>query len=481
MDERLSQFKSFYSGLVGKDETAYQGSIYFPSSVIRPPLTKDTLEQIRSTIETGSTQSRIELSKKYFLKNGFYKRIILHYATLYKYTGVLIPNINQNVSLSKKIKNKYYKALDFVESVNLPDFCYQVVLTALVEGSFYGAISKIDDKIFSYIQLPSKYCKSLFKDEHGREVIQFNVQYFDQISDETKKQEAFKAYPSILVSYYKKWKMGKVKTSWTIIPPDLGICFTFCDGLPFFLPILPALLDYDEVVETAKEKEKDEVKKIVVQKIPHNTSTNELVFEPPEAEEMHRGSVNMLKNNKNIDVLTTYADVDVVTSRADNTEDHSVEQMVKNIYNETGISQEIFCGTTKTTTDLSLRNDMALMSNIINNISFFITSLINQQFADKNISFKYTILSVAHFNEKEVVENYFKLAGSGYSYLLPSMIYNLTQGDISNLKVLENEILKLGDLLIPLKSSYTQSNDGGAPAKTVDEKSDTTLAREETE
>ena len=196
---------------------------------------------------------------------------------------------------------------------------------------------------------------------------------------------------------------------------------------------------------------------------------------------MHRGSVNMLKNNKNIDVLTTYADVDVVTSRADNTEDHSVEQMVKNIYNETGISQEIFCGTTKTTTDLSLRNDMALMSNIINNISFFITSLINQQFADKNISFKYTILSVAHFNEKEVVENYFKLAGSGYSYLLPSMIYNLTQGDISNLKVLENEILKLGDLLIPLKSSYTQSNDGGAPTKTVDEKSDTTLAREETE
>ena len=188
MDERLSQFKSFYSGLVGKDETAYQGSIYFPSSVIRPPLTKDTLEQIRSTIETGSTQSRIELSKKYFLKNGFYKRIILHYATLYKYTGVLIPNINQNLSLSKKIKNKYYKALDFVESVNLPDFCYQVVLTALVEGSFYGAISKIDDKIFSYIQLPSKYCKSLFKDEHGREVIQFNVQYFDQISDETKKQ-----------------------------------------------------------------------------------------------------------------------------------------------------------------------------------------------------------------------------------------------------------------------------------------------------
>ena len=69
MDERLSQFKSFYSGLVGKDETAYQGSIYFPSSVIRPPLTKDTLEQIRSTIETGSTQSRIELSKKYFFRS----------------------------------------------------------------------------------------------------------------------------------------------------------------------------------------------------------------------------------------------------------------------------------------------------------------------------------------------------------------------------------------------------------------------------
>ena len=480
--DRLSLFKSFYEDLVGKNEAAYQGSVYYPSSVIRPPLTKDTLKDIQSTIENGSVQNRIELSKKYFLKNGFYKRIILHYATLYKYTGLLIPNFNQNVSLSKKTKNRYYKALDFIENVNLADFCYQAVLTALVEGSFYGVVSKLDDKIFSYIQLPSKYCQSLFKDEHGREVIQFDVKYFDSIIDPLKREEAFKVYPSVITAYYKKWKNGKLKTSWVVIPPDLGICFTFCDGMPFFLSILPALLDYDDVVEIVKDKEKEETKKIVVQHIPHNTSTNELVFEPPEAEEMHFGSVSMLKNNKNIDVLTTYADVDVVSSRTDNTEDHTIEQTIKNIYNEAGISQEIFCGSTKTTTELSLRNDMALMAGIINNISYFITSLINQQFGDKNISFKYTILSITHFNEKEVIENSFKLAASGYSYILPSLIYNLTQRDTVNLKVLENDVLNLKDLLIPLQSSYTQSADsGGAPTKTTDKKADTTITREENE
>jgi hypothetical protein len=42
------------------------------------------------------------------------------------------------------------------------------------------------------------------------------------------------------------------------------------------------------------------------------------LFEPDEAEEIHKGSVGMLSGNPNISVLTTYADVDSIASKTSN-------------------------------------------------------------------------------------------------------------------------------------------------------------------
>jgi hypothetical protein len=58
-----------------------------------------------------------------------------------------------------------------------------------------------------------------------------------------------------------------------------------------------------------------------------------LLFEPDEAEEIHRGTVGMLKGNENISVLTTYADVDSIVSKtqADNTEG-TLTKIESNIY-----------------------------------------------------------------------------------------------------------------------------------------------------
>jgi hypothetical protein len=49
--------------------------------------------------------------------------------------------------------------------------------------------------------------------------------------------------------------------------------------------------------------------------------------------------------------------------------------------------------------------------------------------------------------------------------LLPAIALGINQRDLSNLKDLENDVLKLREKLIPLMSSYTQSGEVGAPAK----------------
>ena len=86
------------------------------------------------------------------------------------------------------------------------------------------------------------------------------------------------------------------------------------------------------------------------------------------------------------------------------------------------------------------------------------------------------------------------MAGSGYSFLLPIVAQGMTPSDLINLKVLEDDVLKLHDLMNPLKSAYTQSGEEqekedeqesatsgevGRPTVSVEKKAETTVTTEE--
>jgi hypothetical protein len=158
--------------------------------------------------------------------------------------------------------------------------------------------------------------------------------------------------------------------------------------------------------------------------------------------------------------------------------------------------------------ETSLNNDLALMMYLANKFSRFITNTLNDIFANSNINFKYQIMPVTYYNATTFVDSSFKLVGSGYSALMPALAFGLTQKDLVNIKDLENDVLKLGDRLKPLSTSYTQSNtdpkkeegseeenggdkapkekpantdidEGGRPKKKEEEKADKTHQNEE--
>ncbi|MBQ4122239.1 hypothetical protein IJD44_00720 [bacterium] len=92
-----------------------------------------------------------------------------------------------------------------------------------------------------------------------------------------------------------------------------------------------------------------------------------------------------------------------------------------------------------------------------NKYSMFITNTLNKLFSNGSINFKYSLLPITYYNESEYISDSFKLAQSGYSYIVPALAMGFTQRDIVNIKDLENDILKLGEKFIPLSSAYTQS------------------------
>lgn len=477
----ISSYSKAQTKMIATSESTY-GTLGTSRARYLERIREYTPEKIERIITSGSLAEQQALSRNFFYKDGYYKQIIIHYATLLKYAGLLIPNPSLGKKLSTShISKRYYNALDYVEKMNLPVFLTDCATRALIDGCYYGVIVQLDKQNFSVLDLPSGYCQTRYKDLNGDDLIEFDVSYFNSIVDLTAKEQALASYPKFIRDAYKKWQKQKSSNNWVIIPSDIGICFPFFDGRPLFLSVIPASLEYDDAIQTERDRDAEEIRKILVQKIPH-LQDGRLLFEPDEAAEMHAGAVGMLKGNKNISVLTTYADVDAVVSKTTGeSTSKTLEQIEKNIYAQAGVSGQIFSSTGSSTLDASIKNDIALMMYLANKFSRFITNSINRIYGNTNITFKYQILPVSIHNMDKFVDQSFKLSGSGYSYLLPVVALGLSQRDIVNLKELENDVLKLGEKLIPLSSSYTQSSDNptGRPKLDDSEKAEKTIKNEE--
>ena len=481
--EKLTTFTSAFDKMIKKNFGAWDSYL---GHEYRCRHISYTIEEMDEIIKSGSLQEQQKLSRTFFERDGLYKRIIIYYATLLKYEGILIPHPNFGKTLSTPfINKKYYAALEYIDKLYLPDLLTRISLRALVDGCYYGVIQTLDRKELGIIDLPAAFCRSRYKDLFGNDIIEFNVDYFYSILDQDEREAILKSYPKVIANYYRKYRNGKVDTPWVKIPTDIGICFPFFDdGRPLFLSVIPATAQYDDAVDTDRERDLEEIRKIIVQKIPHLTDGT-LVFEPDEAAVMHQGAVDMMSKNKNLSILTTYADVDSIISKttSDNV-NNSVEKMQQHVYTEAGVSGELFAPTGSQALSTSITNDMALMMVLGNKYSKFITYILNTLFSNSNVVFGYKLLPVTWYNQSDYITDAFKLAQSGYSFLVPSIALGINQRDLIDLKSLENEVLDLDQVLIPLSSAYTQSAKAeeekmaGRPEKAIEEKADETIRQE---
>ena len=481
MDEQkrdLTSFTTAISKMIAKNESSYNLTRYGRNRHER--VKEYTLEEIKNIIDSGSVDAQIILSRNYFERGGFYWRLLMHYATLLKYTGLLIPNPSFGKNLSESyITKKYHSAVSFIDKANLPDLFTHIATKVLRDGSYYGVIQEVTDKSISILDLPIFYCRSRFKDKEGNDIIEFNVTYFDTIRDGEYRKKALAAYPKDVVNWYKRYKARKVKSPWCYISTSVGICMSLIDERPVFLNIIAAELEYDEAKDINKERDLEEIRKVLIQHIPHLTDGG-LLFEPEEALEMHRGAVDMMKKNENLSVLTTYADVDAIVSKTANDNAlNSVDKALTNIYAEAGSSSQLFGTDSNLSLSTSITNDMALMMVLARKLENFVTSILNEKYGNTNITFTYKILPVSFYNQKEYVEETLKLANSGYSFLLPALAMDLSQRELSSIKDLENDVLKLKEKLLPLSTSYTETGNVGRPAKDAQDKSAKTVANEE--
>lgn len=473
--------------------------------------TSDEIDEI--LLKDNEVELR-ELSRLYWNVSGLYKRLLIYMSTMLTYDILIVPKISSaKKPEKKKLIDTLTNASYFIDNMNIEQELPRIFLTMLIDGVYYGFFKEYPNGKCIFQDLPSSYCRTRYKTANDLPVLEFDLTYFIQIEglQATTKVDELQLYPKYVVNAYNKYFKNITKIDprtqktvlkdrkmleqgrWLIIPENIGVVFYYKDTKPFFATVIESIENLNEYKGIEKALDKQELKKILLQRIPMD-SNGELLFTLEEAEEIHKAAVKMLRNNPDVDVFTSLAETEILDlqdSKQANRD--NLEKVERSFYNEAGVSKNLFASDGTTALDYSQIADFALAYDMSKGFATFLSYHANRKFPNKKFFLEVTILPITHYNREKTFNLYLQSAQYGYSKIMAGVASGVKQSNLLNLITLENEYLNLAEEMVPLQSSHTTSgkeiaeegkngktdDKGGAPKKDGMEKSDKTRKNEE--
>ncbi len=412
-------------------------------------------------------ESMREISNFFFKTSGIYSRLCRYMAYLYRYDWMITPYINSESVKEDKILDGFHKALLYFDNFEIKRFCGEVALKVIKNGCYYGYLIHNGEKL-AVQELPPNYCRSRFS-KGNRPAIEFNMKFFDDMFRDTfQKMKMLNLFPKEFKKGYILYKEGKLKpdfpgdvSGWYLLDVNSTIKFNLNgDDAPVFMSVIPAIIDLDEAQALDRKKMQQKLLKIIIQKMPMDKN-GDLIFDVDEAQALHNNAVQMLGKAIGIDVLTTFADVDVA-DMADKNTTTSVDELSKverTVFNEAGVSQMQFNTDGNIALEKSILNDEASMYNLVIQFESFLNDLLlpfNK--SPKKIFYRAQILPTTIYNYKELAKLYKEQTQMGYSKMLPQIALGQSQSAILANAYFENDILNLVEVFIPPMTSNTMNS-----------------------
>ena len=408
-----------------------------------------------------------EISDFFYRTSGIYSRLCRYMAYLYRYDWMITPYIESDVDNKDKILKGFSKVLLYLDRFQVKRVLGDIALKVIIKGVYYGYIIQDNDNV-SIQELPAKYCRSRFT-ANGNPVVEFNLKFFDdQFKDANQKIRVLNLFPDEFKKAYILFKEGKLKPDfqgdtqgWYLLNPELTVKFNISnEDSPFFISVVPAIIDLDNAQELDRQKMAQQILKIIIQKMPLDKN-GDLVFDVDEARELHNNAVAMLQNAIGVDVLTTFADVDVedMADKSTTTTVDELEKVERTVYNESGTAQNLFNTDGNIALEKSILNDEASIYNLLLQFESFLNRIIGIFNTKKKIFYKVQLLATTIYNYKEMSKLYKEQASMGYSKMLPQIALGQAQSTILANAYFENDILDLVSMFIPPITSNQMNAD----------------------
>lgn len=425
---------------------------------------------VLKAINTCDYAKMREISDFFFRTNGIYSRLCKYMANLYCYDWMLTPYANEETANNEKILASFHEALTLLDNFNVKAFLGKVALKVIRYGAYFGYIIEKDKTNVMIQELPANYCRSRFE-VNGHPVVEFNMKWFDEtFKDIQYRLKVLKSFPQEFQRGYVLFKEGKLAADymgdtagWYPLTPELSIMFTNNgEQAPLFISTIPYLIDLDMAQDMDKKRMAQKLVKIIIQQMPLDKN-GDLVFDVDEAAELHNNAVRMLSKAIGVDVLTTFADVQVadLADKSSVTSIDELEKVERAVYNSTGTAQNLFNTDGNIALDRSIVNDEASLFNLILQFESFLNTLISRfNKTPKKFVLKVQILKTTVYNYKELSKQFKELAAAGQgSRVLPLIALGQSQSSILANAYFETQVLDLNSLFIPPLSSNTMSSD----------------------
>jgi len=418
-------------------------------------------------IDSYDLKTMREISAFYYRVSGIYARIIRYLAFMYRYDWFITPYVNDEKMKTEKLLNGFYGSLKTLDNFGVKKTLGEIALKVLLNGAYYGYKVKAKDGLIVLQELPVNYCRSRFN-QGKKPVVEFNMKYFDeQFRDTTQKMKVLKLFPDEFKKGYMLYKQGKLPpefsgdtSGWYLLDPNLTVRFTANgEEYPAFISVIPLVIDLDEAQALDKKKTMQRLLKIVVQKMPLDKN-GDLIFDVEEAQQLHNNAVQMLGRAIGVDVLTTFADVEVEDMDASKAETQSddLARVERQLFNEAGISQMQFNTDGNIALEKSLLNDEATLYNMLLQFEEFLNDLLEPfNTSKKKVEYRVQLLTTTIYNYKELAKLYKEQTQLGYSKFLPQIALGQSQSSILANAYFENDVLDLVNVFIPPLMSSTMN------------------------
>ena len=415
------------------------------------------------------------ISNLFYNVSGMYQRVCDYFAYLYRYDWYVVPEVYDDGTKEEKILKDFSKILNYLDNSYLKKMCGDIALEVIKNGCYYGYIVDSPDGLVLQ-QLPVDFCRSRYY-VGTNPAIEFNMRFFDTIPNVAYRMKVLKLFPEEFAKGYMLYKQGKLvdtedtsrpfgacmtNSGWYLLDPNNTVKFNFKNSdVPIFVNSIPAMLDLDAAQDLDRRKQMQKLLKIIVQKLPMDKN-GDLIFDVDEARDIHNNAVEMLKRAIGVDVLTTFTDVDSIDLSDKNTtaSQDDLEKVERTVYNNLGISKNIFNTDGNLSLEKSILNDESTVRNLLLQFNMFMDRVIKKKNTNiKKYNFKIYFLETTQYNYQALSKLYKEQTQLGYSKMLPQIALGHSQSFILNTAHFENEVLHLSEIMIPPLMSSTLSSE----------------------
>lgn len=429
-----------------------------------------------------------EISNYFYNTNGIYSKVCDYFAYLYRYDWYITPEIKDESEKSfEKALIDFNNILGYLDNSHVKKVCGDIASEVVKNGAYYGYISPSRDGLVLQ-QLPINYCRTRFN-IGDMPVIEFDMRFFDEnFRDVNYRMKILRMFPKEFQKGYVLYKQGKLEPDteyyplgrrdthlvntntqlnwrpgyWYTLEPGSAVKFCFNNGdQPLFINAIPAILDLDAAQDLDRRKQMQKLLKIVIQKLPLDKN-GDLIFDIDEARDIHNNAVEMLQHAIGVDVLTTFADVQVEDMADSNTTTTSddLERVERTVYNSLGVSKNLFNTDSNLSLEKSILQDESTMRVLLLQFNSFFDKITQQLGSNKKkYNYRFYMLETTQYNYQNLAKMYKDQVQMGYSKMLPQIAMGHSQSSIIHTAFFENKVLKLSEIMIPPLMSSTLNAD----------------------